>query len=104
MQFAGPPGGLLRRCRVQPFMPCGPQGQHARPPPRLTLCAPPRGATVSNLAIIPVRDWEGNAISEERLVLRVAEKATAKGLVHRYLVTVRQNMREVGHPVDIVAR
>ena len=31
-----------------------------------------------------------------KLALNVAREATAKGLVHRYLVTVRQNARQVG--------
>lgn len=42
---------------------------------------------------LDVKSFEGETSGSQNLALRVAADSTAKGLVHRYLVTVRQNAR-----------
>ena len=44
---------------------------------------------------LEVKSFEGETSGSQNLALRVAADNTAKGLVHRYLVTVRQNARAV---------
>lgn len=46
-------------------------------------------------ASIELKTFDGNSSGSQELALQVAGKDSAKGLVHRYLVTVRQNARAV---------
>jgi len=43
---------------------------------------------------LEVKGFEGDVIGKEELSLKVADPETAKGLVHRYLVKVRRDMRK----------
>lgn len=56
-------------------------------PIRMSLIAPP--------VSLDVKAFEGNVVGSETLSLKVAEPDKAKGLVHRYLVKVRRDMRAV---------
>ena len=44
---------------------------------------------------LPVKTLDGSSAGTASIALRVADEDTAKGLVHRYLVMVRQNARQV---------
>lgn len=46
-------------------------------------------------ASIELKTFDGNVSGTQELALQVAGNHSAKGLVHRYLVTVRQNARAV---------
>jgi hypothetical protein len=54
-----------------------------------------RAAVAGKPAQIPVKTADGATAGSVDLSLAVAPPATAKGLVHRYLVYVQQNMRQV---------
>jgi len=53
----------------------------------MSMTAPP--------APLEVKDFDGQTIGTESLSLKVADPEVAKGLVHRYLVKVRNDMRQV---------
>ena len=55
-----------------------------------------KASIVAQPASVDVKTFDGSSSGSENLALRVAGRDTAKGLVHRYLVTVRQNARAVG--------
>ena len=55
-----------------------------------------RASLVAQPASVDVKKFDGSSSGSQDLALRVAGYDTAKGLVHRYLVTVRQNARAVG--------
>lgn len=46
-------------------------------------------------ASIELKTFDGSSSGTQELALQVAGRDSAKGLVHRYLVTVRQNARAV---------
>lgn len=52
-----------------------------------------RASRVAKPASIEVKTFDGSSSGSQKLALKVAGHDTAKGLVHRYLVTVRQNAR-----------
>ena len=53
-------------------------------------------ATVAAPVALPVKKLDGSDVgSSASISLRVADEDTANGLVHRYLVMVRQNARQV---------
>ena len=52
-------------------------------------------SAVAAPAELDVKAFDGEAAGTEQLALRIADKSTANGLVHRYLITVRQNNRAV---------
>ena len=54
-----------------------------------------RAAMVAEPRSVEVRAPDGSAAGTESLSLRVAEPEVANGLVHRYVVFLRQNMRRV---------
>ncbi len=54
-----------------------------------------RAAIVAKPASIDIKTFDGSSSGSQDLALKVAARDTAKGLVHRYLVTVRQNARAV---------
>ena len=54
-----------------------------------------KAAIVAKPASIDVKTFDGSSSGSQDLALKVAARNTAKGLVHRYLVTVRQNARAV---------
>ena len=56
---------------------------------------------VAEPASIAVKKVDGSSGGTATLSLRVADEETAKGLVHRYLVMVRQNARRVSSLVSI---
>lgn len=55
-----------------------------------------KASVVAHPATVDVKTFDGSSSGSQDLSLRVAGRKTAKGLVHRYLVTVRQNARAVG--------
>ncbi len=59
-------------------------------------CLSVKAAIVAEPASIEVKSFDGSSSGSQDLALKVAARNTAKGLVHRYLVTVRQNARAVG--------
>jgi hypothetical protein len=52
-------------------------------------------SAVAAPAELDVKAFDGEAAGTEHLALKIADKSTANGLVHRYLITVRQNNRAV---------
>lgn len=62
--------------------------QQQRQQQQQTVCM----STVAAPASLEVKSLSGSAVGSEQLSLKVAEES-ARGLVHRYLVTVRQNAR-----------
>ena len=54
-----------------------------------------RASVVAEPATIDVKNLDGSSAGSASLALRVADIETSKGLVHRYLVMVRQNARRV---------
>ena len=60
-----------------------------------------RASVVAQPAAVDVKTFDGSSSGSQDLSLRVAGRDTAKGLVHRYLVTVRQNARAVGRRICI---
>lgn len=54
-----------------------------------------RAATMAAPVELDVKKLDGSSAGNASIALRVAESDTANGLVHRYLVTVRQNARQV---------
>lgn len=64
----------------------------ARPAARLVAA---RASQIAPAVAIPVKTPDGGDKSSMDLALKVADPRTAKGVVHRYLITVRQNMRAV---------
>ena len=72
------------------------QALSCRAAPRRAARAPaPRAALVADAQSLDVRGFDGNAAGTESLALRVADPAVATGLVHRYVVFLRQNARRV---------
>lgn len=66
---------------------------HRLPVQRKSLCV--KASVVAQPASVEVKTFNGSSSGSQDLSLRVAGRGTAKGLVHRYLVTVRQNARAV---------
>jgi len=54
-----------------------------------------KASMVAEPAKLDVKKIDGGSSGTAELALRVAEPETSKGLVHRYLVMIRQNMRQV---------
>lgn len=54
-----------------------------------------RASTLAEPANFDVKSFSGSSSGTASMALRVAEEDTAKGLVHRYLIMVRQNARRV---------
>lgn len=54
-----------------------------------------KASLVAQPASVDAKKFDGSSSGSQDLSLRVAGYDTAKGLVHRYLVTVRQNARAV---------
>lgn len=54
-----------------------------------------RSSAVSAPAMLPVKSVEGEDKGTQQMALKVAGES-GKGLVHRYLVMVQQNARQVG--------
>ena len=52
-------------------------------------------SAVAAPAELTVKSFDGESAGTEQLALKVANRSTANGLVHRYLITVRQNNRAV---------
>ena len=70
--------------------------QQRRPLTHRVQAAPIRAASnTASAATLQVRDAQGAEVGSAELALKVAGDDTAKGLVHRYLVYVRQNARAV---------
>lgn len=57
-------------------------------------------SSTANPVDLDVMTFSGEASGVERLALKVAESCTAKGLVHRCLITERQNARRVSVEVS----
>lgn len=53
-----------------------------------------RASLVAEPASLSVKGLDGSSKGEQSLSLKVVEDDKAKGLVHRYIVTVRQNARQ----------
>lgn len=69
------------------------------PAPQKRMCAgrnalTVRASVVAEPATFQVKKLDGSSAGTANLALKVAEDDTAKGLVHRYLVMVRQNARQ----------
>lgn len=71
------------------FRASGPKQQQQRQ--QLTV----RASQLAEPASLPVKKLSGADAGTASIALRVADEDTAKGLVHRYLVMVRQNARQV---------
>ena len=56
-------------------------------------------SAVAAPAELTVKSFDGESAGTEQLALRIADRSTANGLVHRYLITVRQNNRAVRYMV-----
>jgi large subunit ribosomal protein L4 len=80
--------------------------RRAAPAPAVRLSARPssrpaagalqvRASLVAEPASLSVKGLDGSSKGEQSLSLKVVEDDKAKGLVHRYIVTVRQNARQV---------
>lgn len=54
-----------------------------------------KASVVAEPARLDVKSVDGKSSGTAALSLRVADPDTSKGLVHRYIVMVRQNMRQV---------
>lgn len=54
-----------------------------------------KASVVAEPASLDVKSVDGKSAGTAALSLRVADPETSKGLVHRYVVMVRQNMRQV---------
>ena len=65
------------------------------PPQRSARGLATRAAMVAEPRSVEVRAPDGSAAGTESLSLRVAEPEVANGLVHRYVVFLRQNARRV---------
>jgi hypothetical protein len=66
----------------------------SRPAVRRTVSV--QAAVTAAPVSVPVKQAaDGASAGSEELALKVAKPATAKGLVHRYLVYVQQNARRV---------
>jgi hypothetical protein len=59
------------------------------------VCVTVRAAGAAQPASLPVKSADGADLGSEQLNLKVASSATAKGLVHRYVVYTLQNKRRV---------
>lgn len=70
-----------------------PVGHAARRPAAQQLTV--RASQVAEPASLPVRKLDGSEAGTASISLRVADQETANGLVHRYLVTVQRNARQV---------
>ncbi|RMZ57021.1 hypothetical protein APUTEX25_002253 [Auxenochlorella protothecoides] len=82
----------FRGTRVQPFVACAPLTRSLNIS-RRAAPTPIRASLLAPAAPITVRGWDGSESGTQNLSLIVADPETSKGLVHRYLITVRQNMR-----------
>jgi large subunit ribosomal protein L4 len=54
-----------------------------------------RASVVAEPASLDVKKADGSSSGKASLSLKIADPETANGLVHRYVVMVRQNMRQV---------
>ena len=84
--------GSVDRIRQHSFAPA--LQQHRLVAHRRSLAT--RASVVAQPASVDVKTFDGSSSGSQDLSLKVAGRDTAKGLVHRYLVTVRQNARAVG--------
>jgi hypothetical protein len=64
-----------------------------------------RASTVAEPATLDVKSIKGQTVGTESLSLKVADSNVARGLLHRYIVLIRQNAREVipGLPLMLTA-
>ncbi len=58
-----------------------------------------KASVMAEPATIDVKNLDGSSAGSAALSLRVADNETSKGLVHRYLVMVRQNARRVSKTI-----
>ena len=61
-------------------------GRTLTPCIRMSIVAPP--------VPLEIKGFEGEVVGTDSLSLKVADPETAKGLVHRYVVKVRRDMRK----------
>jgi len=54
-----------------------------------------KASIVAEPATLEVKTIDGGAAGSASLSLKIADPTTGKGLVHRYVVMVRQNARQV---------
>jgi hypothetical protein len=54
-----------------------------------------KASVIAEPATLEVKTIDGGAAGSASLSLKIADPATGKGLVHRYVVMVRQNARQV---------
>jgi len=54
-----------------------------------------RASVLAEPATIDIKGLDGSSAGTASLALRVADPDSSKGLVHRYLVMIRQNARRV---------
>lgn len=54
-----------------------------------------KAAVAAKPATVPVKSADGADVGIQSMALNVAPESSARGLVHRYLVFVRQNARRV---------
>ena len=64
-------------------------GRTLTPCIRMSIVAPP--------VPLEIKGFEGEVVGNDSLSLKVADPETAKGLVHRYVVKVRRDMRKVNN-------
>ena len=90
-------GSMAQIATFTGFRPCSaPRAAAAAARPvqqRSQLCV--RASQVAAPAGLEVKTLDGTAAGSASIALRVADESSAKGLVHRYLVMVRQNARQV---------
>lgn len=63
-----------------------------RPAPRAVTV---HASRVAEAAVLPVKAFDGADVGTANLALKVAGDDTARHVVHRYLVLVNQNARQV---------
>jgi len=62
---------------------------------RRSISTVTKASVAAEPASLDVKSVDGKSAGTAALSLRVADPDTSKGLVHRYVVMVRQNMRQV---------
>lgn len=68
----------------------------ARPAARpLRAPAPPRASAIAEPATLPIKGADGSDQGTAELALKVASPQTARHVVHRYMVQINQNARQV---------
>jgi large subunit ribosomal protein L4 len=71
------------------------QSNRRAPNARVQTATITKASVVAEPASLEVKSTDGSSSGKASLSLRVADAETANGLVHRYVVMVRQNMRQV---------